>query len=141
MDSKKKQPTKKMGKKQFKNYALLNGVSIADMNKEQVESPESYLGTTFDNRLSWKGHEEENAKRGEKRLSLFKRLAGVIQGSSPGVLSSTYGSYVRPVLDYGGKLLATASKSCVDIIDRIQNKDLRLISSAASTTPIVALEM
>ncbi|GFV68039.1 dynein regulatory complex subunit 4 [Trichonephila clavipes] len=38
MDSKKKQPTKKMGKKQFKNYALLNGVSIADMNKEQLET-------------------------------------------------------------------------------------------------------
>ncbi|GFU35015.1 dynein regulatory complex subunit 4 [Nephila pilipes] len=38
MDSKKKQPTKKMGKKQFKNYALLNGVSIADMNKEQLEA-------------------------------------------------------------------------------------------------------
>ncbi|GBM16642.1 Dynein regulatory complex subunit 4 [Araneus ventricosus] len=38
MDSKKKQPAKKMGKKQFKNYALLNGVPMADMTKEQLEA-------------------------------------------------------------------------------------------------------
>ncbi|XP_055940704.1 dynein regulatory complex subunit 4-like isoform X2 [Argiope bruennichi] len=38
MDSKKKQPAKKMGKKQFKNYTLLNGVPITDMPKEQLEN-------------------------------------------------------------------------------------------------------
>ncbi|CAL1265553.1 unnamed protein product [Larinioides sclopetarius] len=38
MDSKKKQPAKKMGKKQFKNYTLLNGVPISDMTKEQLET-------------------------------------------------------------------------------------------------------
>ncbi|KAG8198849.1 hypothetical protein JTE90_015068 [Oedothorax gibbosus] len=39
MDSKqKKAPAKKIGKKQFKNYAILDGVSVTDMTKEQLES-------------------------------------------------------------------------------------------------------
>lgn len=29
-------PVKKVGKKQLKNYALLDGVSVSDMTREQV---------------------------------------------------------------------------------------------------------
>ncbi|GFS46278.1 reverse transcriptase domain-containing protein [Trichonephila inaurata madagascariensis] len=57
---------------------------------------------------------EGTCEKGEKRLSLLKRLAGVTWGSSD-VFPTTYKSYVRPVLDYGGELLAIASKSCDDI--------------------------
>ncbi|GFY77586.1 uncharacterized protein TNIN_188851 [Trichonephila inaurata madagascariensis] len=110
--------------------------SIKYMNPDLVrEDHFSYLGVTLDN-----GHAEENAKKkGVQRLSLLKRLAGVTWGSSD-VLTTIYKSYVRPVLDYG-ELLAIASKSCGDIIERIQNKALRLITSAASSTPITVLEI
>ncbi|GFW67910.1 uncharacterized protein TNCV_3872401 [Trichonephila clavipes] len=112
------------------------------MNLDLVRQDQfCYLGATFDNKLFWKGNVEENAKKGEKRFSLLKRLTGVTWGSSPAVFSTTCKSYVRPVLDYGGELLATASKSCGGIIDRIQNKALRLITFAASSTPIAALEL
>ena len=49
------------------------------------------------------------------RLRLLNRLAAVTWGSSPDVRATTYKSYVRPVLDYGGELLATASDSCTDV--------------------------
>lgn len=109
-----------------------------DFNREDLFR---YLGVTFDNKISWRGHAEENAKEGENRLSLLKRLAGVTWGSSPNALATTYRSYVRPVLDYDGELLATASESCGDKTDKIQNKALRLITSVASSTPITALEI
>ena len=48
---------------------------------------------------------------------------------------------MRPVLDYGGELLATASDSCTDNVDKVQNKALRLITAAACSTPIAALEI
>ncbi|XP_054710114.1 LOW QUALITY PROTEIN: dynein regulatory complex subunit 4-like [Uloborus diversus] len=37
MDAKKKAPTKKGSKKQFRNYAVLGGVSVAEMSREQLE--------------------------------------------------------------------------------------------------------
>ncbi|GFT58443.1 uncharacterized protein TNCV_2119371 [Trichonephila clavipes] len=101
---------------------------------EPVMDGISYGINFFSSGVFWKGHAEENAKKGEKRLSLLKRLAGVTWGSSPDVLSTTYKSHVRPVLDYGGEFLATSSKSCCDIIDKIPNKALRLITTAASSS-------
>ncbi|GFV44924.1 hypothetical protein TNCV_1712411 [Trichonephila clavipes] len=80
-------------------------------------------------------------KKGRKDLASSKDWLGSTLGSSLDIYSTTYKSYVRLVLDYGGELLDTASKSCGDIIDRIQNKALRLITSAASSTLIVALKM
>ncbi|GBO26071.1 hypothetical protein AVEN_272902-1 [Araneus ventricosus] len=100
-----------------------------------------YLGITLDNKLSWRRHADENAKKGASRLSLLKRLSGVMWGSSPETLATTYKTYVRPVLDYGGGLLATASDCCGNKVDRVQNKALRLINSAACSTPITALEI
>ncbi|GFU92192.1 reverse transcriptase domain-containing protein [Trichonephila clavipes] len=84
---------------------------------------------------------KKNAKKEEKRLSLLTRLAGVTWRSSPDVLSTPYKFYVRSVLDYGGEFLATTSKICGDIIDRIQNIALRLNIYAVPSSPIVALEI
>ncbi|GFY49380.1 reverse transcriptase domain-containing protein [Trichonephila inaurata madagascariensis] len=79
---------------------------------------------------------EKCEKEFRKDLAFSKDWLG-----SCDVLFTTYKSYVRPALDYGGELLETGSKSCGDIIDRIQNKALRLVTSANSSTPIVALEL
>ncbi|GFS42066.1 uncharacterized protein TNIN_241211 [Trichonephila inaurata madagascariensis] len=126
------------------NYFFEAYKKISDLGTKEIQLNKqdhfSYLGATFDNRLSWRGHAEGNTKKGEKKLGLLKRLAGVTWGSSD-VLSTFCKSYARPVFDYGGELLATASKICGDIIDRIQNKAFRLIPSAFSSTPIAALEI
>ncbi|GFY38049.1 reverse transcriptase domain-containing protein [Trichonephila inaurata madagascariensis] len=91
-----------------------------------IEDHFSYLGATFDNMHSCREYTEENTKKGVKRLSLLKRLAGVTWGSCPEFRITTYKSYVRHVLEYGEELLDTSSKSCGDIIDMIQNKALSL---------------
>lgn len=62
---------------------------------------------------------------------IFLKDCGIIWGSSSDVLATVYKSYIRLVLDYGGELLATASESCCDLVDKVQNKALRLITSAA----------
>ncbi|GBM58430.1 hypothetical protein AVEN_63786-1 [Araneus ventricosus] len=87
-----------------------------------------YLGVTLENKLSWRRHADEKAEKGAIRLSLLKRLSGVTWGSSPETLATTYKTYARPVLDYGGELLSTASDCCGDKVDRVQNKALRLIT-------------
>ncbi|GBO16320.1 hypothetical protein AVEN_116215-1 [Araneus ventricosus] len=96
-----------------------------------------YIGVTLDNKLSWRRHVE----KGASRLSLLKRLSGVTWGFSPETLATTYKTYVRPVLDYGGELLAIASDCCGVKVDRVRNKALRRITSAACSTPITTLEI
>lgn len=67
MDSKKKLPVKKVGKKQFKNYALLDGVSVSDMTREQLEASVSQLQQEVE-----KETEERNYFQMERdRIQLF----------------------------------------------------------------------
>ncbi|GBM34280.1 hypothetical protein AVEN_253004-1 [Araneus ventricosus] len=87
-----------------------------------------YICVALDNKLSWRRHADDNVEKGASRLSLLRRLSGVTWGSSPETLATTYKTYVRSVLDYGGELLATASNYCGDEVDRVQNKALRLIN-------------
>ena len=86
-------------------------------------------------------HSEEMVKTGNGRLRLLKRLSGITWGSSTDTLLTTYKTYVKPVLEYGGELIATASNTCQRQIDLTQNKALRLITGAAGSTPIAAMEI
>ncbi|GFY57738.1 putative RNA-directed DNA polymerase from transposon BS [Trichonephila inaurata madagascariensis] len=70
-----------------------------------------------------------------------KRIAGVKWGSSQSVLTSTFTSYIRPVIDYGSELLVTASDSALLKLDSVQNKALRFITGAATSTPIASMEL
>lgn len=61
--------------------------------------------------------------------------------SSSNLLTIVHKSYLRPVFEYGGELLATASGRSCDKVDKIQNKTLRLITSATYSTPITAINI
>ncbi|GFQ78872.1 hypothetical protein TNCT_549811 [Trichonephila clavata] len=81
----------------------------------------------------------ERICRGKCEKRQKKRLSSQKTGDpSPDVLTTTYKSYVRPVLNYGGELLATASKNSGDNINKIQNK---AFNHSASSTPITANEI
>ncbi|GFS30569.1 probable RNA-directed DNA polymerase from transposon BS [Trichonephila inaurata madagascariensis] len=62
-------------------------------------------------------------------------------GSSQSVLTSTFTSYIRPVIGYGSELLVTASDSVLLKLDIVQNKALRFITGAATSTPIASMEL
>ncbi|GFS44901.1 probable RNA-directed DNA polymerase from transposon BS [Trichonephila inaurata madagascariensis] len=62
-------------------------------------------------------------------------------GSSQSVLTSTFTSYIRPVIDYSSELLVTASDSALLKLDIVQNKALRFITGATTSTPIASMEL
>ncbi|PRD25446.1 UNVERIFIED_CONTAM: hypothetical protein NCL1_40926 [Trichonephila clavipes] len=62
-------------------------------------------------------------------------------GSSQSVLTSTFTSYIRPVIDYSFELLVTASDSALPKLGIVQNKALGFITSAATSTPIAAMQL
>ena len=62
----------------------------------------TYLGVTFDTRLTWKKQTEKCLKRGMQRTALTKKMAGSKWGAKlQHTEKKTYQGYVRPVLEYG----------------------------------------
>ncbi|GFS42942.1 uncharacterized protein LOC103524116 [Trichonephila inaurata madagascariensis] len=92
----------------------------------------TYLGISLDFRLTWTKHIAKVVENATSRLSLLKKIAGVKWGSSQSVLTSTFTSYIRPVIDYSSELLVTASDSALSKLDIAQNKTLIFITGAAS---------
>lgn len=100
-----------------------------------------YLGISMDTKLQWKDQVEQAAVRGRKRMKLLKRLTTTKWGATQDVLSTAYKNYVRPSMEYGSEVFDTASKQALEKLDRAQNAALRLITGAAKSTPITAMEL
>ncbi|GFY63516.1 probable RNA-directed DNA polymerase from transposon BS [Trichonephila inaurata madagascariensis] len=99
----------------------------------------TYFGISLDSRLSWTEHIAKVVENATTRPSLLKRIAGVKWGSSRSVLTSTFTSYIRRVIDYASELLVTASDSALLKLDIVQNKALRFITGASTSTPIASM--
>ncbi|GFY44292.1 uncharacterized protein LOC103524116 [Trichonephila inaurata madagascariensis] len=96
-------------------------------------------GISLDSRLTWTKHITNVVENSTSRLSLLKRIAGVKRGSSQSVLTSTFTSYIRPVIDYGSELLITASDSALSKLDIVENKALRDLSLVQPPRPLLLL--
>ncbi|GFU35412.1 uncharacterized protein LOC103524116 [Trichonephila clavipes] len=103
-------------------------------HKERMTNCATYLGISLDCRITWTKKIAKVVENATSRLSLLKRIAGFKWGSSQSVLTSTFTSYIRPVIDYGSELLVTASDSALSKLDVVQNKALRFITGAATST-------
>ena len=100
----------------------------------------TYLGVTFDKRLTWKQQLQKAENRGKMRLTLMKKLAGSSWGADATTLKRLYTGRVRPVLEYGMASWGTTAKSHFDRVCKVQNQATRIITGAMRSTPILELE-
>ena len=105
-----------------------------------AEDNPTYLGVTFDKRLTWKKQTEKAESRAKVRLALMKKLAGTTWGADARTLKRLYTGRVRPVLEYGMTAWGTAAKSNFDRVSKVQNQATRIITGAMRSTPILELE-
>ena len=112
----------------------LNGQTL-----EENPTP-TYLGVTFDARLTWKQQIKRSCSKAKQRLGIMKKLAGTTWGADHQTLKKLYVGRVRPVAEYGITAWATAAKSNFDNISRVQNQAQRLITGAMRSTPIRKME-
>nr|CUU99453.1 hypothetical transcript [Hymenolepis microstoma] len=69
----------------------------------------TYLGVTFDTKLTWKNHIAKIAERASNRLNVLKRLAGgSLWGSARSTLNTTYKMFGQPIILYCCETLDTA---------------------------------
>lgn len=106
----------------------------------QADNTPTYLGVTFDKRLTWKHQTEKVEARAKLRLALMKKLTGTTWGADAAILKKMYAGYVRPVLEYGVTAWGAAAKSNFDKVSKVQNQAARIITGAMRSTPIQELE-
>jgi len=89
-----------------------------------------YLGLNLDRRLTWKPHIQN--KRKQLGL-LLKRMYWIIGRKSKLSLTNKlliYKTILKPTWTYGIPLWGTAAQSHIDILQRLQNKILRMATNA-----------
>ena len=80
-------------------------------------------------------------KKVNRRLNLLRTLCGTWWGGHPQTLLTLYRVLIRSVLDYGSFIYATASKSRLAVLDRLQNRGLRICLGAMRSTNTMSLKV
>ena len=112
----------------------MNGWSL------QKDDNPTYLGVTFDTRLTWKKQTEKCLKRGMQRTALIKKMAGSKWGANHNILKKTYQGYVGPVLEYGISCWGQTASSNFQKVKKVQHQNLRLMTGGMKSTPIREME-
>ncbi|OOY33764.1 hypothetical protein BOV88_13545 [Solemya velum gill symbiont] len=106
----------------------------------KMEDQQTYLGVTFDKRMTWKQHITSAEAKARRKLNIMRKLAGTKWGANEKILKSVYQGNVRPHLEYGSSAWMTAAKSHHQTLDKVQNQALRIITGAMKSTPIKSME-
>ena len=112
----------------------INGRELAE------EEAPTYLGVKLDKRLTWKPHLKKTERKATRKTALMKKLAGTNCGANSNILKRVYVGTVRPTLEYGMSVWATAAKSNTSYLAKVQNSSLRIITGGMKTTPIQKME-
>ena len=106
----------------------------------QCKDQQTYLGVTFDKRLTWKQHIQNAEAKARRKLNIMRKLAGTQWGANEKILKNVYQGTVRLHLEYGSSSWMTAAQSHKQTLDRVQNQALRIITGAMRSTPIEKME-
>nr|KAG5689418.1 hypothetical protein BaRGS_017936 [Batillaria attramentaria] len=125
-------------------YTLSTKTSAGNLNLEDTplryEDQQTYLGVTFDKRLTWKQHVQNAEAKARRKLNIMRKLAGTQWGANEKILKNVYQGSVRPHLEYGSSSWMTAAQSHQQTLQRVQNQALRIITGAMRSTPIEKME-
>nr|CDS30888.1 hypothetical protein HmN_000322800 [Hymenolepis microstoma] len=76
----------------------------------------TYLGMTFETKLTWKNQIAKMVERPSNRLKVLKHLAGSLWGSARSTPNTTYKVFVQPIMLHCCETLVTASESTIQSI-------------------------
>lgn len=120
--------------KQKANTININGTPLKE------DKQPTYLGVTFDNKLTWKHQISKAAQKSRRKLAIIRKLSGTTWGANGKILSKVYQQGIRPHLEYGSAAWCSASDTTLQELDKVQNQALRVITGAMKSTPIREME-
>ncbi|KAK7095492.1 hypothetical protein V1264_006890 [Littorina saxatilis] len=102
----------------------------------KFEDQQTYLGVTYDKRMTWQHHIMNAEAKARRKLNIMRKLAGSQWGANEKILKTVYQGTVRPHLEYGSSSWMTAAKTHLQTLEIVQNQAMRIITGAMKTTPI-----
>lgn len=99
-----------------------------------------FLGVIFTHNFKWNKYVELLSTRANKANNILKSLCTTSWGADPKILLLLYKSLIRSHFEYGFLCYAGESR-LVDVLEKIQNKNLRLITGAFKSTPINVMQV
>jgi ribonuclease HI len=121
-----------------RNKEALEPLQLYSQPLTQVQH-QTYLGITFDSRLTFSTHITTLKNDCLRRLNLLKAIAHTNWGSDERTILRTYRATIRSKLDYGSPAYGSATRSQLRKLDTIQNTALRLALGAFRTSPALSL--
>ena len=100
-----------------------------------------FLGLTFDYHLTWKPHIDDIKHRCQKDLQLLSIISHQNYGADYHTLRKLYMSPILPKIDYGSFIYATAAKTHLLKLDRLQFAASRVMLGALKCTPTFKLDI
>ncbi|XP_070182474.1 uncharacterized protein [Littorina saxatilis] len=114
-------------------------IKLGDRPLRNDDEP-TYLGVTFDKRLTWKPQIQKAENKARRKFAIMRKLAGTNWGASEKTLKTLYEGTVRPQLEYRAPAWSSACKSNLQALDKVQNQALRILTGAMRSTPIKTME-
>jgi ribonuclease HI len=106
----------------------------------QFQPHPTFLGVTYDRRLSFGEHVGRCREKARRRVRLLKAVGGTDWGFDRDLLSKTYKAIVRSVLEYGGAAwMPWIGKTDWKRLEGVQAEAARTIVGATATSPTEAV--
>ena len=107
-----------------------------------VVKSHKYLGVYFDNHLTWKPHIDYLTNTLVNKVNILKAISGREWGADRTSMLMLYKHMIRPKIEYGCILYASASETNLKRLDSIQNQCIKIATGAfkSSRTKDVEVE-
>lgn len=124
-----------------RSWAPKKGLSM-DNHPITISKVAKYLGIVLDNKLAFRSHMDEKARKATASLAQVNRLVRKTWGINPAKSKWLYEAMIRPIITYGCVVWAHAaqSRSAMTKLQRVQRLACMQITSAYPSTPTAALE-
>lgn len=99
----------------------------------------TYLGVTFDSRLTWEPQFKMMTTKAYKRLNMLRHLSSLSKNPNPNTMIHLYRSIIRPIFEYGSVCTINAAEVHLNKIQILQNQALRAVTKCHKYTSIVDL--
>ena len=87
----------------------------------------SFLGATFDSRLTWEPNTKKIVSKAYKRLNLLRMISSLSTAPKPEMLLTLYKSTIRSIFEYGSICYINAAETHLEKIQSVQNQALRIV--------------